>query len=87
MNGYSRLDFAARRQGWETTPLEVRTMMLWSRLFSKGDLIIEVYFSGHIINTAVLYDGADNTEDRLTQRDNHKAERIEDVLLGNSRKF
>lgn len=88
MTAYEQLDDAAQRKGWETTSLARQPLsLLWSRLFVKDDLIVEAFFSGNTIHSAVLYDGQTNTEYRLTRKDQNKATRVADVLLGNSRRF
>lgn len=49
--------------------------------------MIDVEYCGYTIKRAILLDIKDNEVQVLTAHDRDKASRIEDVLLGNGRRF
>lgn len=98
MNGHRRLQYAAERNGtWEVSEDSVEKMMRMQEFVSSElELWVQVTYSGYTVKGASLWDFSNtivtNAENgvpmqRLTAADRGKADRIEDVLLGNSRRF
>jgi hypothetical protein len=78
MDGYGRLDLAARKKGWKVSRRSNSDQIFTLR----NDVIIEVWFTGCIVHSALML--TNDSEQRLTPKDRDKAARIEAVLLGNS---
>lgn len=98
MNGRSRLLHAADRKCWKVSGRDFPGKMLNVQEFVNDDLelLIEVAYSGYTVKAARLWDFSDgivsNAPDgvpsqALTAADRDKAGRIENVLLGNGRRF
>jgi hypothetical protein len=92
VNGYHRLRFAAQRNGsWEFGEDPVAKMMHTQEFVSNDrELLILVTYSGYTIKGAKLWDFSEPDcvcYQELTAHDRNKADRIEDVLLGNGRRF
>lgn len=99
MNGFRRIQFAATRNGtWEVSGKDFagKILNVQELISNEYDLLIEITYSGYTVKSAKLWDFSDgasaNTEDpvavqELTAADQDKADRIENVLLGNSRRF
>lgn len=99
MNARDRLRSAAQRDGtWQVGGKDFAGKMLnvQELISDKYDLLIEVTYSGYTVKAAKLWDFSNtivtNATDgvatqELTAADRDKAARIEDVLLGNSRRF
>lgn len=99
VNGYRRLQYAAERDGtWKVSGRDYPGRMMNKQEFisDQYDLLVEITFCGYTVKAAKLWDFSDkivtNAEDgvpsqELTAADGDKAGRIEDVLLGNSRRF
>lgn len=98
MNGRDRITAAAERNGSWAVSESVFNKMTNTQDFisNKQDLFIQVTYCGYTIKGAKLWDFSDkivtNAEDgvdfqKMTADDRDKAGRIEDVLLGNSRRF
>lgn len=93
VNGRNRIRFAAQRQGWTYSGLDINhtpDKMMWTQTLhhEQYELMIEIDYSGFTIKSAVLTDVRDNCSTQiLTAQDRDKAARIEDVLLGNGRRF
>lgn len=99
MNGYRRLHYAAERDGtWKVGGKDFAGKMLNTQDFisDEHDIFLQITYSGYTVKAAKLWDFSDdivtNSENgvayqQLTANDRGKADRIEDVLLGNSRRF
>lgn len=99
MNGYRRLIHAAERDGtWQVSGKDFPGKMVNIQDFisDERDLFIQVTYCGYTVKAAKLWDFSDkivtNAENgvafqRLTAADRDKAGRIENVLLGNGRRF
>lgn len=98
MNGHQRLQYAAERNGtWDVSEDAVEKMMRTQEFVSSElELWVQVTYSGYTVKGAMLWDFSSkiitNAENgvpmqRLTAADQGKADRIADVLLGNSRRF
>lgn len=99
MNGLTRVLHTAQRDGtWHVGGKDFAGKMLnvQELISDKYDLLIEVTYSGYTIKAAKLWDFSNaiitNSPDgvatqQLTAADRNKAARIEDVLLGNFRRF
>ena len=100
MNGKDRLEFAAKRSGeWQVSPDVVDKMIRFQEFVNIAgeDLMVQVTYSGYTVKSAKLWDFVARDEhhyhhdgvtyQKLTSHDRDKAARIEDVLLGNSRRF
>ncbi len=99
MNGFHRLQHAAERDGtWKVGGKNFAGRMLnvQELISDKYELIVEVTYSGYTVKAARLWDFSStivtNAADgvavqELTAADEDKAGRIENVLLGNSRRF
>ncbi|WP_100514206.1 hypothetical protein [Mycobacteroides abscessus] len=99
MNGFRRIQFAAARNGtWEIggKDLADKILNVQELVSNEYDLLIEVTYSGYTVKSARLWDfstaasisaGTPIAVQELTAADQDKADWIENVLLGNSRRF
>ncbi len=99
MNGYQRLTAAAERDGtWKTSGRDYAGKMANIQDFVSDEhgLMVRVTYCGYTVKSAKLWDFSDkivtNAPDgvdtqELTASDRDKAGRIENVLLGNYRRF
>lgn len=92
MNGRDRIHSAAKRQGWTYGGLEIShnpVTMQWEQtlMHDEYNLIVQVYYSGYTVKSALLQDVETGEKQWLTAQSRDKAARIEDVLLGNGRRF
>lgn len=98
MNGKYRLEHTAIRNGtWAVSQDYVNKMMRSQDFVSDElELFIQVTYSGYTVKGATLWDFSNKIVSnaangvffqQLTAADRDKAGRIEDVLLGNSRRF
>lgn len=99
MNGKTRLELAATHKHglWDVTDVKVDKITFTQDFVSDElELFIQVTYSGYTVKGAKLWDFSGqivtNAENgvffqKLTAADRDKAGRIEDVLLGNSRRF
>ena len=99
MNGFGRIQSAAERDGnWNLSGRDFPGSLVGvQQLISETyELLIEVTYCGHTVKSAKLWDFSNsvvtNAEDgvasqELSASDCDKAGRIEDVVLGNHRRF
>lgn len=99
MNGFRRIQDAAERDGtWSVSGKDFAGSVLGVQelISDKYGLLIEVTYCGYTVKSAKLWDFSNsvvtNAEDgvacqQLRAIDCDKAGRIEDVVLGNARRF
>lgn len=98
MNGRDRVLHAATRKDWAISDrAPAGEFMNVTEFVSDGmELLVEVTYSGHTVTAARLWDFSDKVVSNavdgvasqdLTVADRDKASRIENVLLGNARRF